>query len=60
MLSKLAEIRKALVAGIGVTLTALTFAHTWTFLPTAWTVAVGTVIAILTPILTWLAPNKQA
>lgn len=60
MLTFFASAKKAVVAAVGVALTALTFAHSLTFLPAQWTVAVGVVLAILTPVATWLAPNKPA
>ena len=59
MLSQLSQIRKALVSALGVALTALTFAHTLTFLPASWVATVGVVLAVLTPIATWLTPNSD-
>lgn len=58
MLSQFASIRKAVVAALGVALTALTFAHTLTFLPASWVATVGVLLAVLTPIATWLTPNR--
>lgn len=57
MLDKLAQIRKAIAAAVGVALTALTFAHTLTFLPGSWTTSIGVLLAVLTPIATYLTPN---
>lgn len=55
----LKSIAKAIVAGLGALLTALTFAHQFdSFLPGPVHTIVGIVIAVLTPLLTWLVPNK--
>lgn len=58
MLSKLGEVQKFLVSALGMVLTVLAFTDKIPLLPTTWHVGVVAVIAILTPILTWLTPNK--
>lgn len=58
MLSFLSNAKKAIVAAIGVALTALTFAHSLNFiLPASAEAVVGTLIAVLTPVATWLTPG---
>lgn len=60
MLDKLASIRKALVAGIGGLLTALTFTQNFDWiLPGSTSTTVGVVITVLTTVLTWLVPNAK-
>jgi hypothetical protein len=54
----LSGIRKAIASAVGVALTALTFAHHFSFLPSTWQTVIGILIAVLTPIVTWLVPNK--
>jgi hypothetical protein len=62
MLSKLSEIRKAVVAAIGVVLTVLTFVtnNFGGLLPAQWTAVIGSVVAVLTVVATWATPNKPA
>lgn len=59
MLIFLSEAKKAIVSALGVALTGLTFAHGLTFLPGSWIAPVGVLLAILTPIATWLTPGPK-
>ena len=57
----LSEIRKAVVAGVGVALSFLLGVHDISsFLPASVNIWVGAAIAILTPIATYLVPNGAA
>lgn len=58
MLTTLAQWRKALASGIGTLLTILTFTGNLPFIPSTWVTTIGVVVGILTPIATWLVPNK--
>jgi hypothetical protein len=60
MLSQLSSAKKALAAALGMVLTVLTFTHNLPFVPAQWEAVVGVVLAVLTPIATWLTPNKPA
>lgn len=56
----LAEIRKALVTGVGSLLTVFTFVNGFGFLPANLHTVVGVCLAVLTTVSTWLIPNKTA
>lgn len=58
MFAWLATIRKFLVSAVGGAVTALTLIDKIPFLPHTVTGPVGIVLAVLTPILTYLVPNK--
>lgn len=58
MFAALAGIRKAIASGVGVALTALTFANVIPFIPGSIHSQIGIALAILTPVATWLIPNK--
>jgi len=62
MLSKLAEVRKAVAAAVGGVLTVLNFTtnNFGTFLPPQWSAALGALIAVLGVAVTYLVPNKPA
>lgn len=62
MLAKLAEIKKTLASLIGVVLMVLVFAndHLGDFIPASIRGGLIAVIAILTPVATWLVKNKPA
>jgi energy-converting hydrogenase Eha subunit F len=60
MLAQLASIQKFLASAIGVLLVVLTYTHNLPFVPAQWESVVGVVIAVLTPISTWLVKNKTA
>lgn len=51
------NIRKAIASALGVLLTVLTFAYGLPFLG-QYHIVIGIVVAILTPIATYLVPNK--
>ncbi len=57
--SFLANAKKAVATAAGVALTALLFAHSLTFLPVGVENVVGIVIAVLTPVVTWLVPGPK-
>jgi hypothetical protein len=59
MLAKLNNARKALVSALGVLLSGLLLAQNFSaFLPHTVGVALGTLIGLLTPVVTYLTPNK--
>lgn len=60
MFSQLASVQKFLVSALGMVLTVLAFTDKIPFLPGPWHVVVVTLVAVLTPIMTWLVPNKPA
>jgi hypothetical protein len=66
MLSALSNVRKAIVAAIGVILSGLTFTHNldpilnWIPGGSKVEAVVGILIVILTPIVTWWTPNAPA
>ncbi len=60
LLQKLLQSNKALVSGAGVALTAVTLTHNLSAIrPANVQGPVGVVLAVLTPILTWLVPNAK-
>lgn len=54
----LTSIDKALTSALGVLLVVLTGANALPFLPSSWHTIVSVILAILTPIATYLVPNK--
>lgn len=56
----LTKFDKALTSALGVALTVLGLADKIPFLPGSWHHTVGLLLAVLTPIATWLVPNKTA
>lgn len=57
MLAKINSARKAIASALGVLLTAVSLANTL-HLPGHLGVIIGTAFAVLTPVVTWLTPNK--
>lgn len=62
MFSKLSTVKKAIATAIGMFLAVLVFAnqHFGDFIPATWRIGLGTLIAILTPIATYLVKNQPA
>lgn len=58
MFAFLGNIAKALASAIGVAVTVLTVADKIPFVPGPWHVTIGVILAVLTPVATWLVPNK--
>jgi hypothetical protein len=60
MLAQLASIKKAVASLIGTVLLVLVFAndHLGDFIPGSWRGGLIAVIAVLTPVATWLVRNK--
>jgi hypothetical protein len=59
MLATVAAWRKSLAAALGSLVTALAFTHNIPFLPASLTTEIGVVVAVLTPIITWLVPPNK-
>lgn len=59
-LPALSSVRKAVAAAVGSLLTVLTFAHSLPFIPAQYETLIGVVLGVLTPLATWLIPNRTA